>query len=280
MGRVILCTGNRAKNPYSFRSTGTRVYTIEEMCYYISKNVETAGEDLLSDPVTDFFRDELGLPERADKLAELYGKSAGVKEVAVVVLCSSDYFGEHEVKKILSELKKLEDMTGCEKKKVFADRALKAGRLREAFELYLEIIEQGDESGLNDRDYASVLHNTAVIYAKNDSFPEAVECYQRAFTLSKNPETKKQLMFAVSLSGQDMMYSELLKESDTDGTLVKEFDETLSKLREGEDSNVNFTQIKRMKKLLYDGRINEYESMASDMIDMLKTRYRSRNDKT
>ena len=44
MGRLIFCIGNKAKEPYFFQSTGTKVYTMEELCYYLYHNIETLEE--------------------------------------------------------------------------------------------------------------------------------------------------------------------------------------------------------------------------------------------
>lgn len=274
MGKVILCTGKRAKKPYIFNSTGTAVYTTEEMCYYIARNVETAGEDLLACPAADFFLNELDLPERAEKLAALYEKSPSVREVTVVVLCSSDYFGESEIKKILSELRKLEDMTDCERRKVFADRAVRDGRLRDAFADYTEIIACGDKTGLSDSDLSAVLHNTGVIYARNDSYTEAAECFAKAYELTGNTESRRQFLFALKLAGITPDYLSVTKSDETEEEVREEIENELGRLRAGEETNINFAQLNRMKRLLYEGKVTEYDKLANEMISRLKSIYR------
>ena len=39
MGKLILCSSAVAKTPYKMPVSGTRIYTIEEMCYYIYHNI-------------------------------------------------------------------------------------------------------------------------------------------------------------------------------------------------------------------------------------------------
>ena len=39
MGKLILCSSVIAKNPYCFPMTKTKVYSIEEVCYYIRNNI-------------------------------------------------------------------------------------------------------------------------------------------------------------------------------------------------------------------------------------------------
>ena len=97
MGKVILCTGKTARNPYYFLSTGTRVYTIEELCYYIYHNIETVSEELVCPELVAFLRNELGLEERADQLEKLYATHAGIKDIIVLILCSADFYEEKSV---------------------------------------------------------------------------------------------------------------------------------------------------------------------------------------
>ena len=41
MGKFILCEGQIAKEPFVFVLTGIKVYTLEELGYYIYHNIET-----------------------------------------------------------------------------------------------------------------------------------------------------------------------------------------------------------------------------------------------
>ena len=46
MGKLIQCSGCIAKEPYHFRLTKTNVYSIEEVCYYISHNIYMMQEEV------------------------------------------------------------------------------------------------------------------------------------------------------------------------------------------------------------------------------------------
>ena len=46
MGKLILCSSVIAKNPYCFPMTKTKVYSIEEVCYYIRNNIYMMQEEV------------------------------------------------------------------------------------------------------------------------------------------------------------------------------------------------------------------------------------------
>ena len=58
MGKFIFCIGNKAKLPYTFRSTGISVYTMEELCYYLYHNIDTLEEDLADIQLVNWIRSE------------------------------------------------------------------------------------------------------------------------------------------------------------------------------------------------------------------------------
>ena len=109
MGKLILCSGERTKRPYGFTSTGIRIYSIEELCYYLYHHVYMIDEDMFSDDLLDWIEMELKLTERARMLKNLKKQKSDLKTMVTVVLCSADYYTEHEIKVML---KLLDDMIG------------------------------------------------------------------------------------------------------------------------------------------------------------------------
>ena len=61
MGKLILCSSVIAKNPYCFPMTKTKVYSIEEVCYYIRNNIYMMQEEVFDRGFADWIRGELGM---------------------------------------------------------------------------------------------------------------------------------------------------------------------------------------------------------------------------
>ena len=67
MGRYLLC-GKEAELPFEIEELDLRIYTIEELCYYIYNNLMLIGDDFIGDRLIDFIRNGLSMPEIADKI--------------------------------------------------------------------------------------------------------------------------------------------------------------------------------------------------------------------
>ncbi len=274
MGKVILCTGKKAKHPYTFYSTGIRVYTVEELCYYIYHNVDTVGEDLLRSELVTFFKDELGLSDRGSLIEELLERHAGIKEIVVCILCSSDYFVEKDVLYVLNELEKLDNLTSAGRRKRHGDYCLRHGLLREAYNEYQSIILQREYIDMTDDEYAGILHNMALVQVRNGLFVQAAEGFLEAYECNKNKESLKHYMYALKLSKQEDTYNKALQTIKADRIFVEELENELYYVSEGEEKSRDYLEVQRIKQLFQEGRVSEYEQMIDDMIERLKNIYR------
>ena len=163
MGRLIFCIGNKAKEPYFFQSTGTKVYTMEELCYYLYHNIETLEEDLSERQLVPWIRDQLGMTERADFLQQLMDHSAGIKDLVVSIFCSTDYYTEDEINKLIADIDVYFDMLPIERKKRHADAFLRYGKTREAMLEYRNLLDDRDFIYVPEEDQAKAYHNMAVL---------------------------------------------------------------------------------------------------------------------
>lgn len=274
MGKVILCTGKKAKQPYIMYSTGMRIYTVEELCYYIYHNIDTVGDDLMRPELAHFFKDELELPERGSLIEELFNRKAGVKEIVVCVLCSADYFLEKDILHILNEMEKLENLSPAGRRKRHGDYCLRHGLLKEAYDEYQNIILQREYIELSDDEYAGILHNIAVIHVRNGAFVQAAEGFLQAYECNKNKESLKQYIYALKLSKQEDAYNKAMQSVKTDRVIIEEIENELYYITEGEEKSVDYLEIQRIKKLISEGRVSEYEEMIDQMIERLKNIYR------
>ena len=59
MSAMILCRGKVADNPLYIMQSGIRLYTEEELCYYIYNNIYILTNDFINDELITFLRDEV-----------------------------------------------------------------------------------------------------------------------------------------------------------------------------------------------------------------------------
>ena len=215
MGKLIFCIGNKAKEPYFFQSTGTKVYTMEELCYYLYHNIETMEEDLSERQLVPWIREELGMVERADFLQQLMDHNAGIKDLVVSIFCSTDYYTEDEINRLIGEIDVYFDMLPIERKKRHADAFLRYGKTREAMLEYRNLLDDRDFKLVSDEDQAKAYHNMAVLLAKNGMFRNAAKYFLVAYQKGNMKESLCQYLYALKIGGMDEEFnSELSKYAD------------------------------------------------------------------
>ena len=61
MSRVHLCLGRTASAPYSFDKARVRVYSVEELCYFLKENAYLLDETIFTRGLSDWLYKECGL---------------------------------------------------------------------------------------------------------------------------------------------------------------------------------------------------------------------------
>lgn len=274
MGQVILGTGKVAKHPYQTKTEGILIRTVEELCYYIYHNIETAGEELFSDELITFLGEELEMAERADYLKRLRENHAGIKDMAVSLFCSTDYYKEEEIKAFLSEIDLLYQMKPLQRKKRSADRNMKRKKYSEALKEYRAILNSADIIDLTEVEYGDILHNIAVMDAWAGAYLPAAEGFREAYERNQKKESLKQYLFALSMSGQKEQYEKELEALLEDQKLHTEIEQQIKTANELGKSAPMLEEIRRMKTARAEGKVKDYYKMMETILSSLKEKYR------
>ena len=92
MSSLILCNTVKAENPFYFELTGTNIYTIEELCYYIYNNIYIITEEIFDDDLVFWLREELEMVELSEKISDMLLHKNSLKDIVVTIFCSSKRF--------------------------------------------------------------------------------------------------------------------------------------------------------------------------------------------
>jgi hypothetical protein len=144
MGRLIQCCGRLAKRPYHFQLGDTRVYSIEEVCYFIAHNIYLLQRDIFGKGFVSWVREELALTELADKLEAMSTREDALKDVVVTICCSCDYFDEPQINEMVHIMEETEHLPERECRKIKADTQLQSGCYESAVEGYQAILRSED----------------------------------------------------------------------------------------------------------------------------------------
>lgn len=274
MSKLILCSGARTRIPYCFVSTGIKVYSIEELCYYIYHHIYMIEEDIYSDALIDWIQTELKLSERAEKLRQLKQQKADVKTMVTFILCSADYYSEGEIKGLL---KKLDDITGMPKIKrscIKADNSLSEGFYREAAAEYEKILGSVEAKELTPEDYGNILHNLAVSKVHTVGLKEAAQLMLEAYERNHRMESLLQYLSAIKLLGDEVLYREKLEEYEVSDEVRDSLENFMMQIREEAEQSQSMADIIALRQMKEKGQMLKYYQKTEELLETWKTEIR------
>jgi len=197
MGRVIICSSKKAETPFTFLNTKVEISTYEELCFYIYNNTVLISKTALSDKLFDWIRDELDMPQLAERLTGLSNKTSFAQDLLVEILSAGDYYTPEEVKTYAAAWQKYRKLSAVQREKLKADGYLGYRRFIRAAIIYDGIIEQGEE--IQDKVFlGNVYHNRAVAAANNLDTEDAKMYFLKAFELNGNEESLKGYFYIIA----------------------------------------------------------------------------------
>lgn len=274
MGKFIFCIGNKAKTPYTFSSTGVSVYTMEELCYYLYHNIDTMEEDLSNWSLVSWIGAELGIKDRAEFLEQLMQRGAGLKDMAVSIFCSTDYYTEEEINHLIAEIDALYDMLPIERKKRHADMLMRFSKVREAGFEYRSIIDDKDFEHLSEENQGGVFHNLAVINAKDGRFQTASRFFDKAYQKNHNRESLCQYLYALKLSGDEEAFNRELNAYAGDAELIRRVENQFYFVEDNREYNAEYMSVLKLMEM--SGRASDVDFwwLFDDTLNRIKRSYR------
>lgn len=272
MGKLILCTGEIAKEPFYFPVTDTRVYSLEELCYYIYNNIYNISEDIFNESLAGWMENHLKMPDTAKKVEKIIKHKGSLKDLVVTILCSADYYEEKEVKGIICILDKLNRMSPLEKKKLRGDNWLSFGSFQKAAEEYKLILKDDGWEKIPKPVQGNIIHNLAVTKFYSSAYEDAAAAFLEAYGMNRNSNSLTAWLFAMKMSGKAIdarNLPEFLREDvflKLSGSIEKTLEEAGSS-----DSSRNIEALKALKKA---GRVDEYYMKLYGMLSKWKEDYK------
>lgn len=204
MSTVILCNGNYAETPYFIAQEELRLYSVEELCYYLYKNAFLLQDDFFDDSLITWMEEELGLAEWAGTLKEYrQGEDALLRSIEFLFL-STGYFTQNDCEKIRKILQDGSRLSVEERRKLRADAYCKRRRYVMAIEEYEELLKNCKED--QEKFKAKLYHNMGVCLAGMFVYDQAAKAFEKAFRAYPNTESYVQMLTAYKLGSSQTDY--------------------------------------------------------------------------
>lgn len=274
MGKLILCSGQRTQRPYGFTSSGIRIYSIEELCYFLYHHVYMIDEAMLNNDLFDWIGTELKLPERAQKLKQLKMQKADLKTIVTVILCSADYYSELEIKSMLNTLDDIIGMPQVKRNCMKAKNYLAGKNYKEAAAEFDRIINSKDAISLSPEEYGDIYHNLAVAKVHISGLKEASRLFSEAYARNHRQESLTQYLYTLLIMNNEEDYIDKTDDYYVSESM-KQSIEAFIKQKENEAQETELMKvIAQLKKRKTSGKMNEFYSKSDEIISSWKAQLR------
>ena len=273
MAKIIVCSPKQAETPFTFLNTKVEIYTYEELCFYIYNNTVLISKSALSEKLFNWIRDELDMPQLADRLTGLANKTPFAQDLLVEILNAGEYYTPEEVKTYAAAWQKYRKLSTLQREKLKADGYLGYRRFIRASIIYDGIIEQ--EAEIQDKEFlGNVYHNRAVAAANNLDTEDAKKFFLKAYDLNGNQESLKSYFYVVSAT-EDIMT--LKSEVHKMGLSERYFEDIMMEIGDSKDDVREMTIYAMLQRAIYNRMhkdMTDYDKRMDIILTQLKDEFR------
>lgn len=274
MGKLIQCSSDIAKEPYHFRLTGTNVYSMEEVCYYIRHNIYMMQEEVFDKEFAQWIRKELHMESTADKMEKLIQDHHNLKDIVVTLCCSCDYYDEEEINQLIQIMDETEKLPQYARRKSKGDNYLRCKSYEKAIEEYEKIFESDEILQAEVEEYGNLFHNMAVAYVNIGEFHKASRLFLQAYEKNGREESLAQCLFALRLSKDVESFKKIIHDLEIPVEKQNAWEKQYQKavIQAGDTKEVR--QIRKLHDLVKSGNVEEYYERVHKYIGKWKNEYR------
>ena len=248
MSSLILCHKKRAKSAYEIVRIHRRIYTIEELAYYLCNHLYLIDYTIMNVQLCDWLDEELELSDLAQNLRMLLEENATMQQFVMTILEYSSIYSEGELGRIRGILDQLKNQRPVEKQKYKADNLLESGSVKSAIMAYQEIIRGEKDETLDGKFYGKVYACLGAAYGRLFLYKEAAKMYETAFQICEETSMLKAYLYASRCYMSKDEYQSLLQKSQ----LYSNVEETLQ-------NDINKIE-NRVKVLQYDDTLENWKN--------------------
>ncbi|MGN1180205.1 MAG: hypothetical protein ACI4SD_03240 [Suilimivivens sp.] len=272
MGRVLLCVGRYAENPYHIDSVCINVYCVEELCYLFSSNPFMIDAGIMDRELAKWLDTECGLPDLSHQLLTLFQRGSQPGIFVDTILDYVNYCSREDRKKIDEVIKNNAGLSPYERLKKQGDFLVKNGRYQMAIMEYEQLLLKLPETENSLRPL--VYHNMGVACSNLFQFENAARYFRKAYELSGGEESGIQFLLSVRQQMSESEYVSFI----ADNRQYYELSLTVEKLFESARGQFEATRENRMLSALKiykdEGNTASYYEEIDKIISSLKNEYR------
>ena len=234
MGSYILCQVKRAENPFFIDSVSLNIYSIEELCYFICRNLPLLDETVLNESLAAWLKEELHLRRLSQKLQQLLKREHSLGDLVLPILREINYLNNLEFRDLESRIRGLEEQPLPIRLKMKGDALVSHEKYIKAIEAYHSALVLQKNTSLGSQFLGTVNNNMGCAYARLFQMDEACECFQKSYEQLHTLPTLKSYLFAVYLKNGEDAWEKKADELGVDAATREEMERQIAAVRQPE----------------------------------------------
>lgn len=266
MAGLQTCT-KMAKEPFYIKKLDKKIYSLEEINFFIYNNINLIYKDFFSDDLIDFIDKDLERNDIAKGLRRIKDSDGNAKELISFLLKESHYYSPNELARIANYVVNIDNMTEAERLKIQADAFYKNGQFESALRVYFDILNRmEEEETLSEAFFGGIAYSIGTIYAKLFMCKNANSYFSRAYELYPDTSYAKACVYMALISNdEEEILKTIVKYHITDEALdvmrsrvrslrreIETSDETLNFIYSFENADTSQQIIERWKEEYYE----------------------------
>ena len=272
MSNLMLCVGRTPSQLFEWDHLDVRVYSMEELCFYIVRNRYMIGRESFTHDLVDWIEKECLLEELGISLRRRLEKGCSAEEFAAVILEYVRYNTKEEIEETRKVLREGSNLDVYEKHLARADFLVETGKYTQALDAYEGLRRASDDR--DDAMRAKLLFNEGVMHAKMFCFTRAAECFRSAYELTHDPEDYLSYLAALRMRMTEKEYLDYITEDAKGYQFSMTLESAIQEAEEAYGASEAHNRLKEMTRLKTEGRRKEYYESAARVMDELKRSYR------
>lgn len=196
MGSLVLCHDRHAVHPYEITRIHCKIYTIEELCYYLCNNLYLIDYTIMNEQLCAWLEEQLGMDELAGQLRDVIRMRGSVEKFVLTILKSSKIYREPEMIRIQNVLERLKNQKDIERQKYKGDNLLESGEIEEAILVYQAILNEEKDESVDEKFYGRIYAGLGAAYGKLYLYQESARMYDRAYQICEDRKFLKPYLYA------------------------------------------------------------------------------------
>lgn len=229
MGSLILCHSKRARQPYEITRIHKKIYTLEELCYYICNFPYLIDYTLVNKKLCVWIEEELEKDGLAKQLSDCIKSHGSEEQFVLYILKDSGIYTANELNHIESTLRQLKNQKDVEKRKHKADSLLQNGETEAAIRGYLSILHDEIDESVEPKFYGRVYGCLGTAYGRMFLYREAGEKFLSAYHICEEESMLRAYVYCCRQYMTEEEYEKLLSEHEVyrevDGYLMEKEEE-------------------------------------------------------